>query len=169
MDLTRSTIPCGGELEEQVDAVGGGGAAADDRGVVGGCRKADWLTLADSRMDSRAADILSRGLVCCMMRGLVARWCAAVSKARERAVVPALLGELTMTKKTRRELRARAMALARLIGCVQLVVKRLRMFRFAVSNWGMAVLRCRSVRAEALVAVVVPAEDWRSRCAGGCG
>ena len=93
------------------------------------------------------------------MRVLVARWREVVLAARERAVVPALSGELTMTKKTRKELGARALALARLIGCVQLVVTRLRMFRCAMSNWGMAVLKCRSARAEALVTMVVLAEE----------
>ena len=51
------------------------------------------------------------------------------------------------------------MALARLIGCVQLVVARLWMYRCAMSNWGIAVFNCRSVRAEALVAAEVPADD----------
>ena len=51
------------------------------------------------------------------------------------------------------------MALARLIGCVQLVVARLWMYRCAMSNWGIAIFNCRSVRAESLVAAVVPADE----------
>ena len=39
------------------------------------------------------------------------------------------------------------------------MVARLWMYRCAMSNWGIAVFRCRSVRAEALVAAVVPADD----------
>ena len=145
-------------LEEQVDAVGGKArAVVDERGLVGGSRDADWETGAGSQMVSGAVEGLSMALVRCSMRVLVARWREVVLAARERAVVPS--GDLKMTKKMRRELRARAMALARLIGCVQLVVARLWMYRCAMSNWGIAVFNCRSVRAEALVAAVVPADE----------
>ena len=109
-------------LEEQVDAVGGGGAAADDRGAVGGCRKSDGLTLAGSRMDSRAADIVSRVLVCCTMRVLMACWRDDALAVKERAGV--LQEEPRLTKKMRRKQRTKAMALARLIGCARLVAAR---------------------------------------------
>ena len=81
-------------------------------------------------------------------------------KARdpERIVLP--LGDLAMTKKARRKLRARAVALARLIGSVQLVpvVARLWLYRYAMLHWGTAVSRHRSVRVEALMAALVPAD-----------
>ena len=117
-------------LEEQVDAVGGVGATVDDREMVGRRHKSDWLTLAGSRMDLRAADIVSRVLVCCTMRVLVARWRDDVLAAKERARV--LQGEPRMTKKMRRKQRARAMALTRLIGCVQLVAARPWLYRGAM-------------------------------------
>ena len=41
-------------LEEQVDAVGGGGAAVDGGGLVDISRKADWMTLDGNQMGSSA-------------------------------------------------------------------------------------------------------------------
>ena len=65
-------------LEEQVDAAGGGACAvADGRGLVGCSREADREAAARS-LDSGVANGLSRVLVCCTMRVLVARWCAVV-------------------------------------------------------------------------------------------
>jgi hypothetical protein len=143
-------------LEEQVDAAGGGACAvADGRRLVGCSREADREAAARS-LDSGVANGLSRVLVCCTMRVLVARWCAAVSKARERTALP--LGELVVTKRARRERRARAMALARLIGSVQLVVARLSLYGRATMNWRTAVSRHRSVLAKALMAAFVPAD-----------
>ena len=148
-------------LEEQVDAVGGGGAVADDRGVVAGCRKSDWLTLAGSRIDSRAADIVSRVLVRCTMRVLVACWRDVALAARERAGVPQ--EEPRMTKKMRRKQRAKSMALARLIGCARLVAARPWLYRGVMVKWEIAVFERRSVRAEALVAATVPADELLCR------
>ena len=148
-------------LEEQVDAVGGGGAAVDGGGWVDISRKSDWLTLDGSQMGSRAVDRLSRVLVCCTMRVLVACWREVARAARECATVPR--GEPVVTKKMRKRLRVRAMALARLIGYAQLVVARPWLYRGAMLKWGIAVFERRSVRAQALVAATVPADDLLCR------
>ena len=68
-----------------------------------------------------------------------------------------------VTKKMRKRLRVRAMALARLIGYAQLVVARPWLYRGAMLKWGIAVFERRSVRAQALVAATVPADDLLCR------
>ena len=158
MDTNWLMTPCDGAwLEEQVDAVGGGACeVADGRDLVGWSRDADREAAARSQVDSGVANGLSRVLVCCTMRVLVARWCAAVSKARERIALP--LGDLAMTKRARRKLRARAVALARLIGSVQLVAARLWLYRRAMMNWRTAVSKHRFVLAEALMVALAPAD-----------
>ena len=149
------------QLEDWAACVVGVVAAEGGVDVTGLGRAGARLQSSDNVLAFGAVDRLSRVLVCRGLIAIVACWRADVLASRERAVV--LREEPLLTKKMKRKLRVRAMALARMIGRARLVAARQWLYRGSMDKWTMAVFRRRFARAEALVAAAVPADDLLCR------
>lgn len=149
------------QLEDWAACVMGVVAAEGGDDVTGLGRSGDRLQWNDGVLAFGAVDKLSRIVMCCAIRVLVARWREDVLAAATESVVRKV--EPVVTKKMRKRLRVRAMALARMVGRAMLVASRRWLYRGSMDKWRMAVFRRRFARAEALVAAAVPADDLLCR------